>query len=57
MTYKVSELVEDGSSLVVVVISAGRGELGEVPEAVVGARNDDVVAGDGAIQTNKVSSC
>jgi len=39
-------LVEDGAALVVVVVDAARGELGEVPVTVVGAGDDDFGAGD-----------
>lgn len=36
--YKVSELVQDRSSLVVIIVGASGSQLGEVPVAVVGAR-------------------
>lgn len=47
---QVRHLVQDAASHVIVVVGAGTGELGEAPEAVVGAGDDGVGAGDGVQQ-------
>jgi hypothetical protein len=52
--------VKNTASLVVVIAAALRRQLREVPEAVVGARYDDVVGGDGIEQraaTGAVAVC
>lgn len=49
-------LVEDAAGAVVVVAGALRGKLGEAPEAVVGAGDDDVVVGDGVQQGGAVGA-
>lgn len=43
---QVRHLVQDAARPVIVVVGAGTGELGEAPEAVVGAGDDGVGAGD-----------
>lgn len=38
--------MQDAAGLVIIIVGAGRGVLGEVPEAVARARHDGVVARD-----------
>jgi hypothetical protein len=47
---EMSHLVKNTTSLVVVIAAALRRQLGEVPEAVVGTRHDDVGGGYGVEQ-------
>ena len=55
-TVQVRHLVQNAASLVVVVVAALSGKLGEIPEAVVGARDNNVRARNGVEECRTVAA-